>query len=183
MQYDDFNKQVDRLRNVYGEKPWNNERVRLLWENFKHEEIAQFTRSVDHVIAESFISPVFSKMREAMGGSQYKVFVPNVLDYDCSWCGQTGLVSALKRDTAYKASFICTCELGHNYKQNENYKVWSPIYYKDYELIIWAQGFIPAGEPVKIPHKEFKPTKEMISDINKSIGKFKFTEYSEEIPF
>lgn len=68
MQFEFFQKQVERLRNVYSAASLNNERVQVMWDSFKHIEPQRFENAVNHLIGEFTTPalPAISKFREAI---------------------------------------------------------------------------------------------------------------------
>lgn len=98
MQAEFFQKQIERLRNVY-QSGANDERVRLMWERFKDVEDRVFERAINYMISEYTAQsmPALSKFGEAVGfygsGSSksnqqpYKFRCPPCSDLGFGWVG------------------------------------------------------------------------------------------------
>lgn len=63
-----FQHQVERLRRVYSPTALNEERVKILWENFRHVDDSRFESAVNFLIGEYTTQalPAVSRFREAI---------------------------------------------------------------------------------------------------------------------
>lgn len=100
MQFDSFQKQIDRLRGVYSPTSLNQERVAVLWERFKNVSDAQFHGAVTFLIGEFTTQalPGMSRFEEAVARfkSQTRQDPTNQqereIQYTCAPCRDWGFV-------------------------------------------------------------------------------------------
>lgn len=153
MMQQEFMIELDRLKSVYGEKAYPEERVKILWNEFKTYEIARFKKAVDFLVAENFNAPPISKIRDAM------FYTPNASsalkqapDYDCSWCGQSGVVTVFRKKDRAKFTLRCPCDDFGKQKHGERIPVWKESFFKSFDLGPSTAAY--ASEPPKrIWHK------------------------------
>lgn len=66
MNTDQFQHQVVRLQDVYGEKTYGKERVKLIWETVRNLDLRFFESVVSHIIKTSRTPPLIPEITEAI---------------------------------------------------------------------------------------------------------------------
>ena len=131
MTQQEFQSQVERLKSVYGDRAYPDERVKLLWSAAGSLPGDWFRRTVDSLI---------SDFQEAIGAERERVWrsqkaaqlSAKVMDFArCSWCGGNGVVLARRKDDHTPWAFKCRCSNARN--DNRNYPIFSES--DEYEVI------------------------------------------------
>ena len=65
MNWNTFEKQVERLRDCFGEARWSQEKVRTIWPKVERLDDRFFIEAVDFLVAESNTSPKLSEINNA----------------------------------------------------------------------------------------------------------------------
>lgn len=98
MQYKFFEKQMDRLKQVYSSSSLNEERTKVLWERFKNTQEPVFENAINFLIGEftTMALPGLSRFEDAVsrskpGGSLEPFsFRENSIKYNCEACRDFG---------------------------------------------------------------------------------------------
>ena len=140
MTQQEFQSQVERLKSVYGDRAYPDERVKLLWSAAGSLPGDWFRRTVDSLIGGMRQAPVLSDFQEAIGAERERVWrsqkaaqlSAKVMDFArCSWCGGNGVVLARRKDDHTPWAFKCRCSNARN--DNRNYPIFSES--DEYEVI------------------------------------------------
>jgi len=75
MTQNEFIEQMERLKIVYGDKFFPEERIKVYWNFFKNEKPQFFENAITNIIAESISVPSASKVKEAL--ADVRVYTPN----------------------------------------------------------------------------------------------------------
>lgn len=115
-----YQAQVNRLNETYGNKAYGEERARLLWDKVSHLEEWQFRKTIDHIISECIHAPMVSKVFEIS-----KQFTSSKDSRDvalekarresmkwCNACGKDGHISAKLKNDGGSFNFLCLCPHG-----------------------------------------------------------------------
>lgn len=108
-----FQFQVERLKNVYGENNYKSERVMMLEKSFINLNYEDFKSAIDELISNQKFAPLKNQIAEAVslvtrnrsGGS---------LPPGCFRCSNTGRIFVSKPD-GHSYAYACTCALGQQY--------------------------------------------------------------------
>lgn len=120
----EFNEQVNRLRSVYGDKAYPDERVRLLWREVGSLSSAWFESAVSGLIqscrqaplAHEF-SPMISDERERVYRKQKEkeLVTREITSYSCEYCKDMGVFLCIKNDDrSVPYVFRCHCARGRS---------------------------------------------------------------------
>jgi hypothetical protein len=125
MNYQEFNHQLDRLRDVYGDKSYSDQRTKLLWARINDLSAAWFACLVDGFIETSRQSPMISDFKDAVSNERNRLykkkkessFVDENKNYDCNSCGDSGF--RFKTIDGCEFTYRCCCTNGNirNYLQ------------------------------------------------------------------
>ena len=106
-----------RLIDCYGPRFYPEERVKAIYDQFKHIDKEVFKRAVSFLIAENLYAPVLTKIRDAVGtvlGSyrhEKKEELRREMEgYKCGLCKNSGAIIAFKNKISY--AFKCECKIG-----------------------------------------------------------------------
>ena len=80
-----FKMQMQRLREVYGDKYFSDERVKIFWEYFNRENEKVFMQAINQVIAESIHVPTAKTIREAVYNFRSSQPERNLESGNASW--------------------------------------------------------------------------------------------------
>lgn len=153
MLLNEFNEQVDRLKTVYGEKAFPEERVKVFWDMFKGENKTVFERSISNIIAKSYTAPPADKIRIAVTELREKLIQKNRQEYnwDCSWCGTSGFVIVVSQDDPLKEGCMkCKCEFADLFAR-ARLEVYDPEKILNIHCKFWSDTASISG-PVKLYH-------------------------------
>lgn len=111
----EFDLQVQRLRSVYGNSRYPDERVDMLWAKFQTVPFTDFKRAISKLIASEPHAPLYDKIQMELGqtviGIRQKMVEEQAEKQDCSTCKNTGRYSTKATDgTSW--SWRCRCKLG-----------------------------------------------------------------------
>lgn len=98
MQYKFFEKQMDRLKQVYSPSSLNEERTKVLWERFKNTQEQVFESAINFLIGEftTIALPGVSRFEDAVARSKTSgrlepfSFKENTINYHCEACRDFG---------------------------------------------------------------------------------------------
>ena len=130
----EFEEQINRLIDTYGAKAYPAERIKGIWQAFKHFHIDDFKQGVSVIINENYYPPMLAKMREQIRYTKIDLHD----ECPCEHCGSTGRIICFKEgDTSGLpiGTFRCFCENGNQYP--------------NYVLFERQEGFIPSHEYYK----------------------------------
>lgn len=153
MTKDEFLEQVDRLKTVYGEKSFPEERVKVFWDMFKVENKNVFERAVSNIIAQSYVAPPADKIRIAVTELREKLIQKNRQEYnwDCSWCGTSGFVIVVSQDDPLKEVCMkCKCEFADLFAR-VRLDTYDPEKMLNIHCKFWSDSASISG-PIKIQH-------------------------------
>ncbi len=117
MTKEEFGREIDRLRDVFGDAKFSEERIKTLWEKLKFTEGKVFEKAITHLILESKFCPNFSEIKHAISifseriRDQRKEIETEIQRY-CSWCGNSGFVHLIHKRDLYKEVMRCQCQYG-----------------------------------------------------------------------
>ena len=138
MNNDDFKAQMLRLIDCYGPRFYPEERIKAIYEEFKHIEIEVFKISIAYLIADSRFAPVLTNIREAivLNEGKYRYEKRERLrrelgNYKCPNCKNSGAIIAFK--DAFSYAFKCPCKVGS--MSGVNWPVWKERFKDEYEKI------------------------------------------------
>lgn len=124
-----FLKIINRLSQVYGDKHYPDERIKIFWEWAKNKDHEILQIAVSDLIADCATAPLFSKIREEYLQAQKRLGRDGYLEKwiasqpDCSKCGKNGFIVAIEKTTKQVFAFKCNfCRIGE--KTNPKYPVW-----------------------------------------------------------
>lgn len=115
MQYKFFEKQIDRLKQVYSPSSLNDERTKVLWERFKHTQEPVFESAINFLIGEftTLALPGVSRFEEAVAKSKQPnyqgaaAFKESPISYSCEACRDFGYGWVEHKITK------CSCPVGN----------------------------------------------------------------------
>jgi hypothetical protein len=166
---DEYLKQVERLKDAFGEKGFTNEKIQTLWERIKDADPGVWEKVVTNEILNNYNPPPLSVFVNAVKIHSYSREEKATFNFDCSWCGQSGAVAVINKKTNYKAAFLCTCEWF-----KDKLKTSMLIPWEDEYRLNWEPEFYcfqnPGEKPYKIVHKPYKPNQEQKDAYKKIYG-------------
>lgn len=141
-----FNLEIERLKQSYGDRPYSVPRTRLLWEIVKGIDADFFSKWVDRMLLDSKYAPggpEFRELYDSWQAVQRRRANPN--ERLCAVCGDEGRLLAIKKDDWTKTAFLCTfCDAAKSEGLNKNLAKpgepdffnawWSPDKERDYVL-------------------------------------------------
>lgn len=121
MKYDFFEGQINRLKETFGDKNYNQERFTIFWNNFKFELDGTFEKAVTSLIANSKYAPLLNEIKEAVflarpyfkPSNNQKEDPTDPVKYDCDYCKDTGFYLCTKPDSDGLWAFRCHCHKGN----------------------------------------------------------------------
>lgn len=138
MTKEEFQNQVIRLRNVYGDKYFPEERVSIFWNKLKFTKAETFERMVSLLIAECVSAPMLQKILEAKRifgddsvSRESAINEKRRVSANCSQCGKMGYVLAKHLISGNEYSFRCSCSIAEF--MNLNYPVWTPSHEREFK--------------------------------------------------
>ena len=156
MNNDEFKSQILRLIDCYGPRFYPEERVKAIYDQFKHIDEEVFKRAISFLIAENLYAPVLTKIRDAVGVAlgRYRHEKKEKLrsqmeNYTCNFCKNSGAVIAFKDNFSY--AFKCECKIGR-FTQN-NWPTWTEELSFEYEKIDMPE---PKPEPDPNPGSRYR---------------------------
>jgi len=146
MTVESFGEQVDRLIRSYSSKNYPDERVKVLYDCFKHIGIEEFRATITSLIGSHRHAPMakeiteeISLLKKQSGDHYYRP--PLFLNKKkCLWCSGLGRILATKIDTQVDYLYRCGCLDGqrfseHHFKWHEGLlNEYKPDYLKRSEL-------------------------------------------------
>lgn len=184
MQRKEFEEQIDRLVDTYGEKNFSVERVKILWEKFKFEKVDYFRNAVSNLIAENFTAPPASKISVAIQALKESNTLKErkTYDWDCTWCGQSGFVIVGHIETGHVGVLKCKCEFADLHAKARINVFDTKLYpTEEYACKFWSMDLGSYEGPKKMMHntsdeegkrlaKKYYPIlKEMLFSTSKSL--------------
>ena len=120
MNISEFKSQIDRLKSVYGERSYPEEREEIIWREMRYLLAFEFERIVSELIGTNATAPMLTKFREAKfdlgrknAGTDDKELSAWIdAQPNCSLCNKTGAVLAKRKADMYQFAFMCSCALG-----------------------------------------------------------------------
>lgn len=117
MNHQEFSRQMDRLKKVYGAVKYPEERVELIYEALNRLSVEQFEAQVKRFIASSEKAPMLYDFENAFAGkmgelrqSAIDAKLKNAIP--CASCNNTGHVTMYNKKTGNEFAFQCTCQRG-----------------------------------------------------------------------
>lgn len=153
-----FLNQIQRLSDIFGEKYFPAERIEVTWNKCKHEEDEQFVRAVNKIILDKIHVPSANEIISYTINERTLKTKPVVeFKFDCSWCGQSGFVTAKhKNNKPGDYAFKCKCKLFSS-RARGTFPEWSSDW--AFDLVPDFYCFQNPGEnPYKIEHKTYEAT-------------------------
>lgn len=113
MTFDEFTIQLDRLKSVYGEKPYVGERSKIIWDFMKEVPVDSLHRAITQHIGESDKAPLIPFFREISWRFQGEFSREQMAEMirqgrACKYCANTGVMGALNHDDLSLCAFQCT---------------------------------------------------------------------------
>lgn len=129
MTNEEFNREMDRLIEVYSSKPYPPTRIKGIYKAIHKVRPDDFKQAVEELINSSRWPPMVTDIVELVGKKYYayreqkrRELQNNILKADCEKCKKTGVVIAFKETFSY--AFRCDCviaeALDYNYPPWEN---------------------------------------------------------------
>jgi len=160
MNLNEFERQMDRLKSVYGDKAYPDERAELIWKEMRYLPVHQFEEIVGEMIASSAQAPMMGKFREAkqdLGRRHASEYEQRDNDWtdtqpDCHDCDKTGsIVATLNRNQTIYA-FRCPCPIGE--RKHPKLPKWGVHLFSEYTPGV---NLNPSINPIRcIPKIEMK---------------------------
>lgn len=105
MEKSQFIKEIECLRNTYGNKAYPDERVKVIWSTFKNYQYTDFHHGVRQLIGDSNRPPMLPDLKSTIRRSIILV------DHGpCENCDRTGFIPILKKGISYV--YRCHCKWG-----------------------------------------------------------------------
>lgn len=105
-----FEEQIERLRENYGEKAMPNQRAALLWREYGHANLEDFRCAIDAIILSCRFAPMLEEFRLNFTGKtkgRRETRIDFILkSNDCTACDNTGSIAVNNRTKR------CFCRLG-----------------------------------------------------------------------
>lgn len=120
MKINEFESQIERLKNVYSEKSYPMERTKAIWNEVRMLDLVDFEQVVTELIGTSSYAPMLDKFRTAKqdvlnrNAAERAYRLQNWLASrpECWMCGKSGHVTARKLENNSEYLFRCSCEFG-----------------------------------------------------------------------
>lgn len=131
MNHQEFSIQMDRLKDVYTDRPYSNERVKLIWREVSRLSGEAFSRIVDNLISSQRQPPMLTEIRDQIAlerertSSEPKAVAMNwEASYNCDFCRDLGIFVCTQGESLNFYAFRCHCEKGsqHQGKHIPHYK-------------------------------------------------------------
>lgn len=118
----EFGEQMDRLKNVYGDKAYPKERIELIWKNVGSLSALSFSRVVDDLISSFRNAPMAQEFSEALSKERERtaanVIRPDIPAWNaparCWSCKDTGCFVCVHPVKPGLWAFRCACDKGLN---------------------------------------------------------------------
>lgn len=119
MTWDQFEGQMARLKSVYTERAYPNERTKLLWSQVSDSDLEHFSKAVDRWIGELKFAPMLIEFREFYHDWMRQTVAERMLekrlaisqDRACKYCGDEGQLLATRLSDNTIWAFLCSfCE-------------------------------------------------------------------------
>ena len=148
MKYEEFQEVIKDLQDDYGVDKWFPRRVDKLWQLVENINVNQLKHALDQIAEESNYSPSIQKIKIKLAGpiqrareAKKQQIIDNYKNSNntCSYCGLTGLVTAVKKQNPYaKYSFRCNrCEMSNLLQLSWAIPEWDQNRYEDFKIITW----------------------------------------------
>lgn len=117
-----FEMQIQRLKTTFGDRPYSEPRVELIWKKFHIIDNSVFELAVNNLISNSRYAPLVYDFDQELAG-QMTDAKQNRIDKitqgkHCHACNNTGRVS-VQQDTKYAPySYRCHCTIGRTLYPN-----------------------------------------------------------------
>ncbi len=118
----EFNIEIGRLKETYGELKYPAERIRGIWDAVSVNDVSVFRSAITKLITDEIHPPMLPKIITAIIAERTKHPVYKQDNYDsskpidCGKCGDSGIVLAREMEngiaTPYRYSFKCDCIIG-----------------------------------------------------------------------
>jgi hypothetical protein len=160
----EFDLEIKRLAECFGEKHFPRERLRLIWNGVATLSATGWRKVVDKILLTSRTAPMPNEIIELARAIEREEFASTVkgaanaifaeiLPKDmprpkrCPHCNDSGLVSAIRRGTNYSFAFRCPDEncVSAKEKCNPSDQRWNSSFAKDFELIFPATDDDPTA--------------------------------------
>lgn len=137
----EFTGQMDRLKQVYSEKAYPEERVKQIWDKIRNRDERVLAHAVALLIADCVQAPMTTKILEAMSVAQrnYQNFRQNALksnsgpEIDCLFCYDTGINYVREKDNPV-VWVRCSCDMGLQNKFRYTFPKWGSPELRDLNL-------------------------------------------------
>lgn len=137
----EFDTQVKRLVDTYGEKAFPAERVRIMWGHVSGYDRDWFRRLCDKLIASCRQAPVYADYAEDVNHERDRIWtaqkhsrkVVEMRDWACSTCHGLGAVLARKIDGGAAYAFKCSCGAGK--ADRRAFPHWRDEYQESYRVV------------------------------------------------
>lgn len=156
-----FNLEVERLKQTFGEKYYHSSRSKLLWEIVKDVDPNDFSKFVDQCLLDMKFGPMGAEFREFKSkweARQRQKYDP--ASRICSICADDGRLLALRHSDKTKWAFLCTfCDAAKIRGLNGNVetrKDAAPFYIKKWHEGLMDEYTIMLPPPVPPPEILFE---------------------------
>lgn len=153
MTYEEFEKQIDRLVDVYSDKHYPPDRIKLFWKRFGWVHPTIFSSAMDEMIADCPHAPLFNRIREAISAARknhpeldcdpYKPIRERIYEKikspdPCRKCAGWGMLLAYRKHRNLETTtLICNCSAGTLAKQLPEYRSDRIVADHDYFYLIF----------------------------------------------
>lgn len=110
MNFQEFGTQLDRLKEVYGDRAYPEARVKLIFNWSRRLHVDAFEAVVTKLIEECERTPLLGKFKEYYG--QIRSTLPRST-VDCAYCAGSGLIVDPKSPPPFVA-YACKCVIGES---------------------------------------------------------------------
>jgi len=108
-----FSEQIGRLRSVYGDRNYPDERLRLFWLSFKNIDDQKFEEAVSTAIETMKVAPLKQDLWEIIKSARTDSGdTKRTIENGCEYCNGSGLTSYAEMRGAYEYTFSgrCRCD-------------------------------------------------------------------------
>lgn len=120
MNHAEFSKQMDRLREVYGDRAYTAERVKLIFRQVQDESASWWLKCVDYLIGVCRQPPLSMEINEQLliererkwESSKHNQLEPIKSEWNCWCCKGTGVFICSQKMQPGWWAFRCACEKG-----------------------------------------------------------------------
>lgn len=150
----EYGAQIDRLKAVYGDKAYPDERVSMIWKKMKWRHPDVLEMAVDQLIADNQYAPLLNKILEAAVAAERAHPELRIDPYaevrielsnrrrestQCHMCWGVGIITAYRKDLEGHPGedLLCTCYSGRLAEKLPEYRGLPPwlVYYDHYYVL------------------------------------------------